>query len=181
MKLPIRTRSLSIHIWIQISYDGICRTLPRASAFDSWREKKLVERPNTTVAEGLSTRTAFELPQRILRELLDDFVLMSDESILAAVAIMLEKTRTQLSDWDLLEVNEAFAAQVVANGRELDWDWSRLNVHGGAIALGHPIGATGGMLIQTALDELERQNKSTALIAMCTGGGMGTATIIERL
>ncbi len=64
------------------------------TAHDSWREKKLVERPNTTVAEGLSTRTAFELPQRILRELLDDFVLMSDESILAAVAIMLEKTRT---------------------------------------------------------------------------------------
>ena len=64
------------------------------TAHDSWREKKLVERPNTTVAEGLSTRTAFELPQRILRELLDDFVLMSDESIMNAVAIMLEKTRT---------------------------------------------------------------------------------------
>ena len=64
------------------------------TAHDSWREGKLVERPNTTVAEGLSTRTAFELPQRILRELLDDFVLMSDESILDAVAIMIEKTRT---------------------------------------------------------------------------------------
>jgi threonine dehydratase len=64
------------------------------TAHDSWRERKLVERPNTTVAEGLSTRTAFELPQRILRELLDDFVLMSDESILDAVAIMIEKTRT---------------------------------------------------------------------------------------
>ncbi len=64
------------------------------TAHDSWREGKLVERPNTTVAEGLSTRTAFELPQRILRELLDDFVLMSDESILDAVGIMIEKTRT---------------------------------------------------------------------------------------
>ena len=64
------------------------------TAHDSWREGKLLERPNTTVAEGLSTRTAFELPQRILRELLDDFVLMSDESILDAVAIMIEKTRT---------------------------------------------------------------------------------------
>ena len=64
------------------------------TAHDSWREGKLVERPNTTVAEGLSTRTAFELPQRILRDLLDDFVLMSDESILDAVAIMVEKTRT---------------------------------------------------------------------------------------
>jgi len=64
------------------------------TAHDSWREGKLVERPNTTVAEGLSTRTAFELPQRILRGLLDDFVLMSDESILDAVGIMIEKTRT---------------------------------------------------------------------------------------
>jgi threonine dehydratase len=64
------------------------------TAHDSWRERKHVERPNTTVAEGLSTRTAFDLPQRILRELLDDFVLMSDESILDAVAIMIEKTRT---------------------------------------------------------------------------------------
>jgi len=64
------------------------------TAHDSWRERKLVERPNTTVAEGLSTRTAFDLPQRILRELLDDFVLMSDEAILDAVAIMIEKTRT---------------------------------------------------------------------------------------
>ena len=65
-----------------------------STAHDSWRERQLVERPNTTVAEGLSTRTAFELPQRILRELLDDFVLMGDESILDAVAIMIEKTRT---------------------------------------------------------------------------------------
>jgi len=64
------------------------------TAHDSWREQKLVERPNTTVAEGLSTRTAFELPQRILRDLLDDFVLISDESILRAVAVMIEKTRT---------------------------------------------------------------------------------------
>ncbi|HEV2217272.1 MAG TPA: threonine/serine dehydratase [Candidatus Dormibacteraeota bacterium] len=64
------------------------------TAHDSWRDGRPVERPNTTVAEGLSTRTAFELPQRILRELLDDFVLMSDESILDAVAIMIEKTRT---------------------------------------------------------------------------------------
>lgn len=64
------------------------------TAHDSWRERKLVERPNKTVAEGLSTRTAFELPQRIMRELLDDFVLVSDESLLHATALMIEKTRT---------------------------------------------------------------------------------------
>ena len=64
---------------------------------------------------------------------------------------------------------------------ELDLDLDRVNPNGGAMALGHPIGATGGMLIQTALDELERTDGTTALIAMCTGGGMGTATIIERI
>ena len=82
---------------------------------------------------------------------------------------------------DLFEINEAFAAVVLKWQREMGLGNEKLNVNGGAIALGHPIGATGGMLIQTALDELERRNQSTALIAMCTGGGMGTATIIERL
>ncbi len=65
--------------------------------------------------------------------------------------------------------------------RDLQLDPDKVNVNGGAIALGHPIGATGPMLIQTALDELERRDLSTALITMCTGGGMGTATIIERV
>jgi acetyl-CoA C-acetyltransferase len=85
------------------------------------------------------------------------------------------------SDIDLWEVNEAFASVVLRFLKELDVPRDRFNVNGGAIALGHPIGATGGMLIQTALDELERRDLSTALIAMCTGGGMGTATIIERV
>jgi acetyl-CoA C-acetyltransferase len=85
------------------------------------------------------------------------------------------------SDIDLWEVNEAFASVVLKFLKELDVPRDRFNVNGGAIALGHPIGATGGMLIQTALDELERRDLSTALIAMCTGGGMGTATIIERV
>jgi acetyl-CoA C-acetyltransferase len=65
--------------------------------------------------------------------------------------------------------------------KDLQLDPEKVNVNGGAIALGHPIGATGGMLIQTALDELERRDLQTALITMCTGGGMGTATIIERI
>jgi acetyl-CoA C-acetyltransferase len=65
--------------------------------------------------------------------------------------------------------------------RDLGIDHDRVNVNGGAIALGHPIGATGGMLIQTVLDELERRDESLGLVTMCTGGGMGTATIIERI
>ncbi len=65
--------------------------------------------------------------------------------------------------------------------RELDLDPDKVNVNGGAMALGHPIGATGGMLLETAIDELQRADKETALVVMCTGGGMGTATIIERI
>jgi acetyl-CoA C-acetyltransferase len=84
-------------------------------------------------------------------------------------------------DIDLFEINEAFAAVPLKTIRDLELDPERVNVNGGAIALGHPIGATGAMLIQTALDELERRDQSTALVAMCTGGGMGTATIIERV
>ena len=98
-----------------------------------------------------------------------------------ASQIALKKAGMRKEDIDLFEVNEAFASVVLKYQREMGLDGERMNVNGGAIALGHPIGATGGMLIQTALDELERRNKSTALITMCTGGGMGTATIIERL
>ncbi len=93
----------------------------------------------------------------------------------------LQKAGMTKADIDLWEVNEAFAAVVLRWLRVMEVDPAIVNVCGGAMALGHPIGATGPMLIQTVLDELERQDKSTALIAMCTGGGMGTATIIERI
>lgn len=98
-----------------------------------------------------------------------------------AAQLCLKKAGMRKENIDLYEVNEAFASAILKFKREFDLDDSRLNVNGGAIALGHPIGATGGMLIGTALDELERRNLSTALIAMCTGGGMATATIIERM
>ena len=93
----------------------------------------------------------------------------------------LKKAGMSVGDIDLWEINEAFAAVVLKAMRELGIDPEIVNVNGGAMALGHPIGATGGMLIQTAIDELERTDKETALITMCTGGGMGTATIIERI
>ena len=93
----------------------------------------------------------------------------------------LDRAGMTVSDIDLWEINEAFAAVPLKTMRDLDIDPARVNVNGGAIALGHPIGATGGMLIQTALDELERRDLTTALITMCTGGGMGTATILERI
>jgi acetyl-CoA C-acetyltransferase len=86
-----------------------------------------------------------------------------------------------VGDIDLWEINEAFAAVVLKAIRELELDLGKVNMNGGAMALGHPIGATGGILLETAIDELERSDKETALIAMCTGGGMATATIIERI
>jgi acetyl-CoA C-acetyltransferase len=86
-----------------------------------------------------------------------------------------------VNDIDLWEINEAFAAIPMKVIRDLDLDEEKVNVNGGAIALGHPIGATGPMLMQTVLDELERRDLSTGLVTMCTGGGMATATIIERV
>ena len=87
----------------------------------------------------------------------------------------------QAKDIDLWEINEAFAAVVLQTVRKLGIDESRVNVNGGAIALGHPLGATGSMMLGTALDELERTGKATALLTMCVGGGQGIATIIERV
>ncbi|MFO0661147.1 MAG: acetyl-CoA C-acetyltransferase [Polyangiaceae bacterium] len=86
-----------------------------------------------------------------------------------------------VKDIDLWEINEAFAVVPLQTIRKLNIDPDRVNVNGGAIALGHPLGATGAALLGTALDELERSNKSTALITLCIGGGMGIATIIERV
>ncbi len=84
-------------------------------------------------------------------------------------------------DIELWEMNEAFASPVLKFQRDMDIDLDILNVNGGAIAMGHPLGATGAMLLGTLLDELERRNLSTGLVAMCVGGGMGIATIIERV
>ena len=92
----------------------------------------------------------------------------------------LERAGMTVADIDLWEINEAFAAVPLKTIRDLNLDPDRVNVNGGAIALGHPIGATGAMLIGTVLDELERRDLTTGLVTMCTGGGMGTATIIER-
>jgi acetyl-CoA C-acetyltransferase len=93
----------------------------------------------------------------------------------------LSQARMTVSDIDLWEINEAFAAIPLQTMRSLELDPQKVNVNGGAIALGHPLGATGAMLLGTALDELERRNLTTALITLCIGGGQGIATIIERV
>ncbi len=95
--------------------------------------------------------------------------------------LALKKAGMSASDIDLFEVNEAFAAVVLRFMDDMGVDHSKVNVNGGAIALGHPLGATGCIILGTALDELERRGLSTGLITLCIGGGMGIATIIERL
>ncbi|MGI6247397.1 MAG: acetyl-CoA C-acetyltransferase [Pseudochelatococcus sp.] len=98
-----------------------------------------------------------------------------------ATRLALERAGMAISDIDLFEINEAFASVVLFTMEELGIDHGKVNVNGGAIALGHPLGATGAMLLGTALDELERRDAATALITLCVAGGMGTAAIIERV
>jgi acetyl-CoA C-acetyltransferase len=94
---------------------------------------------------------------------------------------VLKRSGMTLNDIDLFELNEAFASVVLRYMQAFDIDPNKINVNGGAIAMGHPLGATGAMILGTVLDELERRNLSTALVTLCIGAGMGTATIIERV
>ena len=94
---------------------------------------------------------------------------------------LLERNSMTMDDIDLIEINEAFASVVAAWRRELEPDMDRVNVNGGAIALGHPLGSTGARLITTLLHELERTDKEVGLVTMCCGGGLGTGTLIQRV
>ena len=98
-----------------------------------------------------------------------------------AVRRLLDRARLRVEDVDLFEVNEAFAAVPMKVARDLSIPEEKINVNGGAIALGHPLGATGAMLVGTALDELERRDAHRAVVTLCVGGGMGVATLIERV
>jgi acetyl-CoA C-acetyltransferase len=98
-----------------------------------------------------------------------------------ATTTILERTGMSISDLDLFEVNEAFASVVLSWAGEHRVDLDRVNVNGGAIALGHPVGATGTRLLTTALHELERRDATTALVSMCAGGAMATGTVLERV
>ncbi len=98
-----------------------------------------------------------------------------------ATKAILKKSGMSLNDIDLIEINEAFAAVVLSWAKAFEPDMSKVNVNGGAIAIGHPVGCTGSRLIVTALHELERRDASTAFITMCCGASVGTGTIIERL
>jgi acetyl-CoA C-acetyltransferase len=97
-----------------------------------------------------------------------------------AVRALLEKTKRKLSDIDLIELNEAFAAQMIACERDLSLDMAKVNVNGGAIALGHPIGATGARIVTTLLHEMKRRRASSGIATLCVSGGMGMAVLFER-
>jgi acetyl-CoA C-acetyltransferase len=94
---------------------------------------------------------------------------------------VLKRAGMTVNDIDLFELNEAFASVVLRFMKVLGIPHEKTNVNGGAIAMGHPLGATGAMILGTVLDELERRDLSTALVTLCVGAGMGTATIIERV
>ena len=110
----------------------------------------------------------------------DDPTLMLNAPVPAAKKV-LEKAGLTTDDIDLFEINEAFAVVAAKFVKDLDLDWDKVNVNGGSIALGHPIGATGSILIGTMVDELERQGKKRGLVTMCAAGGMAPAIIIERV
>ncbi|CAN5366610.1 acetyl-CoA C-acetyltransferase [soil metagenome] len=99
---------------------------------------------------------------------------------IVAVQTLMKKARTSIGDYDLIEANEAFAAQALANGAGLEWDWDRVNVHGGAIALGHPIGASGARVLTTLLYAMKDRSARTGLATLCLGGGNAVALSVER-
>ena len=94
---------------------------------------------------------------------------------------VLKKAGMTLDDIDLIEINEAFASVVLRYLQAFDLDYAKVNVNGGAIAMGHPLGATGAMILGTLIDEMERRDVATGLVTLCIGAGMGTATIVERV
>jgi acetyl-CoA C-acetyltransferase len=98
-----------------------------------------------------------------------------------AVRNLMQKTGQQIGDFDLIEANEAFASQALADGQELGWDWERVNVHGGAIALGHPIGASGARVLTTLLYAMRDRGARTGLATLCLGGGDAVAMSVERV
>ena len=100
---------------------------------------------------------------------------------IVAVRNLMAKAKTTIADYDLIEANEAFAAQALADGRALSWDWDRVNVNGGAIALGHPIGASGARVLTTLLYALKDRKKTTGLATLCLGGGNAVALSVEMI
>jgi len=156
--------------------DGGLHTAGTSSQVSDGAAAVLLAEEGAAAARGLRPRA------RIVAQcLIGDEPYFHLDGPIAATQQVLRRAGMSLGDVDIFEVNEAFAAVALSWLLALGADEGRLNVNGGAIALGHPVGATGARLITTALHELERRDATTALITMCAGGAMATATIIERL
>src|SRR5580658_528710 len=173
--------------------------VPRNTSLDALAALKPVARPDgihtagsaSQVADGASAvllmteAKARELGLRPRARVTDTALVGCDpvlmlEGPIPATRKLLQKNGLRISDIDVFEINEAFASVVLSWARTLEPDMARVNPNGGAIALGHPLGATGCGLVTKAINELERTNGRTALVTMCCGGGLGTGTLIER-
>ena len=139
--------------------DGASATVVVDAGFAKAHDMTILARITGYASAAITPRYVFAAPTR-------------------AVHRLLERAGMKLSDFDLIEVNEAFAAQTLANGKELDWDWSRVNVNGGAIALGHPIGSSGARVLTTLIYELRRRG-GRGLATLCLGGGGAVAMSVE--
>jgi acetyl-CoA C-acetyltransferase len=164
------------------------RTNPRQADRPSWHTAGT----SSQISDGasavllMSAARAEQLGLRARARLVASVLVGSDPVLMLtgpipATKSLLERTGLSLDDMDLIEINEAFASVVLAWHRELGADLDKVNPNGGAIALGHPLGATGMVLMTKALNELERTGSRYGLVTMCCGGGLGTGTIIERL
>ena len=134
----------------------------------------------------MSRERAEQLDLRPRARIVDSVLVGSDPVLMLTGPIpatrkIQERTGLAVSDFDVVEINEAFASVACAWTKEFDADPDRVNPNGGAIALGHPLGATGVVLLTKALNELERSGGRYGLVTMCCGGGLGTGTVIERL
>jgi acetyl-CoA C-acetyltransferase len=174
--------------------------VPRQTSLEALAGLKPVARPDgihtagssSQVADGaaavllMSESKARELGLRPRARIVDTVLVGCDpvlmlEGPIPATRKLLERNHLQMSDIDVIEINEAFASVVLSWARVLRPDMNKVNPNGGAIALGHPLGATGCVLLTKALNELERTSTKRALVTMCCGGGLGTGTLIERI
>ena len=140
--------------------DGASATVVASEAYARAHDLPILARITGYAAAAIEPKFIFACPPR-------------------AVHGLLERTGQKMSDFDLIEVNEAFAAQVLANGKELEWDWTRVNPNGGAIALGHPIGSSGSRVLTTLVHELRRRGGGRGLATLCLGGGGAVAMSVE--
>ena len=166
----------ALSVYTQIDQIQHLHTAGNSSGIVDGAAAVLVASPEYARAHGLEPRARI----RATATAADEPVIMLTAPA-PATRRCLKRAGMEIGDIDLIEINEAFAAIPLKTMRDLGIDDENVNVNGGAIALGHPLGATGAMLLGTLLDELERRDQTTGLVTMCIGGGMGIATIVERI